>query len=402
MELRVRLERLAHGMSQELEHNILPFWLRLEDRDHGGHYGAMDLSGRIEPRSPKAAVFVSRLLWTLSQVGSAKGDQACLAQASRTKRFLLDHVRDRQHGGFFWSVSHEGSPLEADKHVYAQAFSIYALSAHARATADAESLAAAQELFALIEERSRQPGGGYGEAFDREWRPIENRRLAPHGGVGTLTSNTHLHLIEAYTALAEAWADARPFTALRKLVVLFLESFLAAGGTHSHQTLSPRLEPYPGPASSGHDIEISWLIEAAGDVLADGELSGRLRAASAGLAAFAAQNGQARDGGWFTAGLNGSPVGVYREAWAQAEAVVGLVNAATRGNLPEMMDRAEATWTFIVRLMIDRAGGDWFEAVNKLGQPRPNGPKVGPWKDPYHQARACLEIARRSRLLQSN
>ncbi len=391
-----RIGRLAQVLSAHLAGGIMPFWLRLEDPVHGGHYGRVDLSGRIDRRAPKPAVYVARLLWTLSEVGRARSDEACLAQAARTKQFLLDRLRDPEHGGLFWSVTADGRPRSTDKHVYAQAFGIYGLSAHAVALGDAGSLAAARELFALLEARARQADGTYAEAFDRAWQPIKNQRLAPGGDIGTRTANAHLHLIEAYTALLRARPDAAPRAALRDLLSLFLERFVAADGTHTHQFLNARLEPQPGPISCGHDIEASWLIEAAGDALGDASLSDRLRAASAQLAAGAASHGQGSDGGWFTAAGGERGTGGDRVSWVQAEAVVGLVNAAVRGGKSEFMDRAEATWAFVERVMIDRAGGDWFEAVDGENRPLPERPKAGPWKDPYHPARACLEIARRA------
>jgi mannobiose 2-epimerase len=190
-------------MRTELRDNILPFWLRLEDPLHGGHFAGMDLAGRIDRRAPKSTVFVSRLLWTLSSVTGVFEREVCLAQAAHTRRFLLDRLRDAQDGAFFWSATREGRPLQTDKHLYAQAFAIYALSAHARATGDEESLAAAKDLFALIEARAREKGAGYGEAFDSRWRPIDNSRLGCRV-IGARTSNSHLHLIEAYTGLLRA------------------------------------------------------------------------------------------------------------------------------------------------------------------------------------------------------
>ncbi len=383
-----RIQELARRMARQLHGNILPFWLRLEDRAHGGHYGLMDAAGRLDRAAPKAAVFVSRLLWTLATAGAATGDERCLAQAGRTKAFLLRHLVDPAQGGVFWSVTHDGQPLETDKHAYAQAFAIYGLSAYAAATGDAAALAAAQAVFADVERHARQPGGEYREAFDADWRPVPNRRLAPQGDIDTLTANTHLHLIEAYTGLARAWPAPAPRAALRGLVEFFVARFLADDGSHSHPLLDGDLRPLAKRISYSHDIELSWLIEAAGDVLGDGSLARRLRAASARLAAFAAAHGQDADGGWSTdSALRGRGT---RHWWVQAEAMLGMLNAVRRGGPAQMLDRAEATWAFVERVVVDQVGGDWFGGVDRMGQPDPTLVKVGPWKDCYHQARACL------------
>jgi mannobiose 2-epimerase len=394
-----RLRRLSGAMSAELEGGILPFWLKLEDAAHGAHYARMDLAGRIDRRAPKPTVFVSRLLWALSASARALSCETCLAQAERTKRFLLDRLRDPDDGAFCWSAAHDGRPLEGDKHVYAQAFAIYGLAAHALATGDEESLAAAHRLFALLEARARQADGSYGEAFDATWRPLPNRRVAPAGVDAARTMNTHLHLIEAFAGLLRVRADPSVKTALHGLLELFLGSFLASTGAHGYPALDSRLRPLAAPISWGHDIEASWLIEAAGDELGDPKLSGRLRAAAASLAGAAAAGGQCPDGGWIT---EAGRTGAGRVWWVQAEAVLGLVNAALRGGNSSMMDRAEASWAFIERCVVDRKGGEWFQAVDGVGRPVREELKVGPWKDPYHQVRACLEVATRLQRLETD
>lgn len=392
--MKERLKRLAQSMRAELRDNILPFWLRLEDRLHGGHFAGMDPAGRVDRGAPKSTVFVSRLLWTLSSVAGALEHDLCLAQAAHTRRFLLDRLRDRQDGAFFWSASREGRPLRTDKHLYAQAFAIYALSAHARATGDGESLAAAKDLFGLIEARAREPAAGYGEAFDSRWRPIDNSRVGCRG-IGTRTANSHLHLIEAYTGLLRAWPDSPPRAALGDLLRLFVERFLAGDGTHTHCCLDNRLRPVPGPISYGHDIEASWLLTDAAEALGEADLTARLVSVAKTLANSAA-GGQCEDGGWVSERRSHGAPHPYRLWWVQAEAVVGLVNAAILEDDLRAMARAEATWAFIERAMIDRVGGEWYHSVDRHGHPDPKQAKVGPWKEPYHQSRACLEIMRRA------
>ena len=41
----------------------------------------------------------------------------------------------------------------------------------------------------------------------------------------------------------------------------------------------------------------------------------------------------------------------------------------------------------------DHEQGDWYAAIDPDG--RIDGTKAGPWRGPYHAARACLEIIRR-------
>jgi mannobiose 2-epimerase len=177
---------------------------------------------------------------------------------------------------------------------------------------------------------------------------------------------------------------------------LFVERFLAGNGTHTHSYLDSRLRPLPGPISYGHGIEASWLLTDAVDSLGETELAARLIPVARALAEAAAAEGQGEDGGWMAERTSRGAPNAYRVWWVQAEAVVGLVNAAILDGDPRMMARAEATWAFINHAQIDRAGGEWYHRVDRQGRPDPKQVKVSPWKEPYHQARACLEIMRRA------
>ena len=439
-----RLAALARQANDELVNRIVPFWLALEDKKHGGHFSSVDFNGRIDQNEKKTAVFVARLLFFFSEVYRVIGHPEAAVQAARTKRFLLDRLEDRVHGGLFWSVTANGQPCEVEKHLYAQAFGIYGLSAYARAFADAEAAEAALRIFRVIAERAF---GRYGftEFFDRSWReaiscPKPSRKLrvfkplrvsiravvgrkaataarrvfsatAERAGrygvpskqprssmlqLAPRTMNTHLHALEALTLLAALDLDSEPTMMLATLVRLVLDHFLSADKTHSHALLTEQLEPLPGPTSFGHDIEACWLIEKAAEAFADHGIRTRARAAVATLARATIAAAQMDDGSFILeCQADGTP-DPWRVWWVQAEALVGLVNEAEQGGMPDGLARAERLWDYIAAHMRDPAG-DWYFRVGPTGVPDRTMRKVEPWKEPYHQARACMELIERAR-----
>lgn len=392
----LRLAALGKAARNALEDDLLPFWHRMEDRAHGGHFAAMSHDGVVDRKGPKSTVFVARILWTISEAGRSLGSASSIEQARHAARFLLDRLADRETGGFFWSVTHDGRPQETDKHLYAHAFAIYGLSAFAAATGSAEAHDAAVETFGLIEDRARTARSGYREAFDRLWRPIDNGRLAPGHAGAARTMNSHLHLLEAYTALAALTGEETHRSALADLLDLILRRFLAPGGTHAFSMLDDKLSPLAGPISMGHDIETAWLIDAAADVVGDAALSGRTRTASDALIRSASEFGYCGGRGFLTERGPDGTVDPWRVWWVQAEAVVGFVNAFQRTGDEAMLARAEVIWDYAERVMRDRRLGEWHWRVDATGRPDHRKPKVEPWKEPYHQARACLELMRRS------
>jgi len=45
--------------------------------------------------------------------------------------------------------------------------------------------------------------------------------------------------------------------------------------------------------------------------------------------------------------------------------------------------------------MLDRTLGEWYWGVNADHSPMKEREKVGMWKCPYHNSRACIEIIQR-------
>jgi cellobiose epimerase len=82
--------------------------------------------------------------------------------------------------------------------------------------------------------------------------------------------------------------------------------------------------------------------------------------------------------------------------WPQAEAVVGFLNAYQLSADPTLLDAALHSWSFIQERIVDAEGGEWFFRVSQTGEPYREEDKVGLWKCPYHNARACLEVLHRT------
>lgn len=69
-----------------------------------------------------------------------------------------------------------------------------------------EALQYANKIFGLIENLGfDQVINAYKEEFDREWNELPNEKLSENGVIASITTNTHLHVLEAYTNLYKAF-----------------------------------------------------------------------------------------------------------------------------------------------------------------------------------------------------
>ena len=387
--LRAELER-------ELTQRILPFWMeRAVDERHGGFVGLIPEDGVPRADAPKGGVLNARILWTFSAALRVLGDCRYRAPADRAAAYFRAHFLDPVHGGAYWMVDAAGRPADDRKHVYAQAFAIYALSEHARATGDEGSLRDAVALFRLVEEHARDgASGGYQEAFGRDWVPLDDVRLSEEDAPERKSMNTHLHLLEAYTNLYRARPDGLLRRRLAELVELFLGTIVGPSG-HVCPFFDEDWTPKSSAVSYGHDIETSWLLLEAADVLDDAETRERVRELSVRMADAVLVAGYDPAGGLYTGGGPGGVTDTDKEWWPQAEAIVGFVSAYQVTGRDDFLEAARRTWAFTERHLLDRERGEWHRRVAADGTLRRGHEKVGPWKCPYHNGRACLEIVTR-------
>jgi mannobiose 2-epimerase len=391
---------LRDVIEDELRANLLPFWRqRGPDAATGGFVAEMDNDGGVRADAPRGLVLNARLLWTFAAAWRALGDDRDRELARRAYAVLDGHFLDREHGGYHWRVDRDGRPLPGTKKTYGQAFAVYALAEYHLATGDAGALAAARRTFELVERHAHdERHGGYLEARAADWSPTSELRLGDGDMIAPKSMNTHLHVLEAYTALYRAWPDATVAARLRELIELFATRIVAGDGgnrVHLRHFFDEAWTPRPDVYTYGHDIEATWLLAEAARALGDARLEASVAEATRPLAAAVLAEGLDGDGALAYAGRAGAVVDGTRDWWCQAEAVVGFWNAWEATGERAYADAAVGVWRFVARAMVDREGGEWFWRVRADGSVDRAMPKVSEWKCPYHTVRMCLEMRRR-------
>jgi mannobiose 2-epimerase len=403
MEPGSRIGALARAMERDLRDNVLPFWTeRAPDERHGGFLGWIGDDLTVDPAAPKGGVLNSRILWTFAAAFRRFGEPAHLDLARRALAFLRDRFWDETHGGVLWMLDAEGRPLSDRKQTYNLAFAIYGLAEYARATGEAEARDRAVRLYRAVEEHAADRArGGYWEARSRDWGPLADVRLSERDRNSPKSMNTHLHVMEAYTNLLRVWDDPGLRARLGSLVALHLERIVDPRSGHLRLFFDEEWRPLDAAASFGHDIEASWLLVEAAEAVGEAPLGDDARRAAARLARVALEEGLDREhGGLFAERAADGTLDGEKHWWMQAEAVVGFLDAWERSGDPAFLDAAEAVWRFVDRFLVDRVHGEWRWRVRGDGGVIPGLPKVEPWKCPYHNSRAALEVMSRAERLE--
>lgn len=391
-------------MERELLENILPFWTRHTiDRHNGGFYGAVSCDLEVDREAPRAAVINARILWTFS-AACRLGYVQYREMADWAYDYLLDKFWDREHGGIYWMLDYQGHPISDRKQIYGQAFAIYGLAEYFRATGKPESLERAKQLYRLIEGHSLDPVcGGYIEACSRDWGALTDMRLSEKDLNCPKSMNTHLHVMEAYTNLLRVWNDPALQASQKGLLEVTLDRILDNATGHFKLFFDARWNSLTDHISFGHDIEGSWLLTEAAEVLGDPGLSERARAAALKMARVAADEGLDQDGSLFyEANSKGELVDPNKHWWAQAEAVVGFYNAYQLSGDERFREHACRAWQYIEDKVVDRVHGEWHAKLTPGGRPYTaeedrDACLAGPWKCPYHNSRVCFEMLERLR-----
>ena len=391
------LIKLKDEFKQELVENILHYWLNNTiDEINGGFVGTINCINIPQYDDPKGGILHSRILWTFSAAYKTFGNEEYKVAADRAYEYLKEHFIDKEHGGTFWLVDANGNPFDDRKHVYAQAFSIYSLAEYYLAVKDEEALNHAIDLYNLIEKHAAEnENGGYFEAFSREWKLIEDVRLSDKDKNEPKSMNTHLHILEGYTNLYRAWPNAQLKVHLTTLVHIFIDNIVNESSTSMINFMDLDWTPKSDIISFGHDIETTWLLCEAVNLLDDKDLINKANSIAISVADSVISNGIDKDGGLLNEANSSGVIDTDKDWWPQAEAVIGFLNAYEIAGKKEFLQASYDSWSFIKSCLIDYTYGEWYEKVNKEGEPYKEMDKVRLWKGPYHNGRAALEVIER-------
>jgi mannobiose 2-epimerase len=396
---------LAQRIRDHLFDHILPFWCGPAlDQEQGGWLAWLSNDLKADRSQPKGLIVNSRILWAFSAAHRARPEPLYRKMAERAYEVVYHRFWDTQHGGAFWRLDGAGRVLDDSKKCYGQAFYIYALAEYHRAFGAPAAFQRAMELFHLLERHAHDPKhGGYWEVLQRDWSEAAGARLSDKDMAEKKSMNNHLHVLEAYTNLRRVWEDARLEQRLRELLSLFEERILDPRTFHLQHFFDETWRVRSDTYTFGHDIEGSWLLCEAAEVLKDPTLLGRFQTLAMRMAETALREGIDTDGAMRYEGKAGGIVDGGKECWPQAEALVGFINACQISSDRRYLEAAGRVWEFIDQRLADRRYGEWFWRIAPGGQLDPSLPKVSEWKGPYHGTRACLEaMCRLARLAALN
>lgn len=383
-------------LSKELD-SILQFWINSTlDHVNGGFIGRINQAGEPDATADKGAVLNARILWSFSAAFNLTGDGIYLQHAERAFIYINRYFIDPEFGGVYWSVNYSGAKKNSKKQVYATAFTIYGLAEYYRATRIGHVLETAVSLYKILVEKSLdQQYGGYFEAFAENWSPIADLRLSDKDENEQKSMNTHLHVLEAYANLYSIWPDKELKNEIERLLGYFYDHIIDHKLSTQILFFNEEWKPRSKTISYGHDIEASWLLLEAAHIIGGADLIKKFRELAVKLA-FKVMSGLDSDGG-LNYELEPEDNKLIKEKhwWVQAEAMIGFFNAWEISKDSLFLNASLKSWEFTKANILDKKGGEWFWGINSGGSVMSGQDKVGIWKCPYHNSRACIELIRR-------
>jgi mannose/cellobiose epimerase-like protein (N-acyl-D-glucosamine 2-epimerase family) len=313
---------LAAALRDHFAHVVLPIWRGPGfNTTLGLPYEAVAADGRTPlPVVRYRAMACARQLFVFALAGE-------MEHAQRLFESLVHRFEDSTHGGWFYSVDAQGTPLDTTKDLYTHAFVVFACAEYAARSGNRDALDVVYRASSLIETRFAAGDGLFHAALAADFSST--------GGVPL--QNPLMHLTEAWLAAREATQDSAFDTLLTRLGDAIARTFVhAPTGCIAELPIGSTdnwLEP-------GHQFEWFWLVQRAGDVLAGSSLPEAMERAFL----FAHERGVDAKTGGVHASLDesGGVKDATQRIWAQTEYLRALAvhgDASVRAVLPRQIGR---------------------------------------------------------------
>ena len=392
------LSEHARNFQKQLREKILPYWHDTTlDRQHGGFLLADDLKGRGQARD-KQLVSQARMVWAFAHAhlnGYSDSERDYLGAARGGYRFLLDHFRDREHGGYYWKTDLAGRPIHDCKFLYGQAFVIYALVEYQRASGDAAALDHALALYGDLQRHLHDPAhGGWLEHTEADWTPLKPGDPRNEVEVvGYKSANAHLHWMEALAELYEVSRHPAVRGSLEESLRINQQYFypVAAGRScfHRHPDWSEVTDPRSAGLSYGHNVEFAWLMIRAQQVLGREPSWEHFH----GHLEHALEHGTDLErGGLYSRGVGDEPADDTTKVWwSQAEMLAALADGLQHRPGPRYHEALVKLIEFVLAYQVDPRDGIWLDTVAADGTHLRTG-KAHNWKTAYHDVRAIQKF----------
>lgn len=364
---------------------VLPFWERSIDREHGGFITEIDARGERHGGGEKHLVMQTRMIYSYSLGYRLTQSPVYLENARQGVVFFREHFYDAECGGWFRTTSRAGEPINREKWPYGIAFAVYALADFYRASGDVEALRLAVETFELHWEKARDAErGGIAWNLARDWSPLDP----------TKRIDSMLHTMEAASSLLAATGEPRYLACLDELCATIVRCTYDPVHGCTHEWFNPdwteAFDRSRGLINYGHIAEAAWFTSAVAAYTGDTALRDFGRT----LLSFVLRHGWDQlHGGIYSYGHpDGWPVDPNKVWWMQAELLGGLSLAYRQTGDVLYREWLGALARFIFGHQRDATLGEWNATVYADGTVH-DGRKGSPSKAAYHVAQALHHAA---------
>jgi len=369
---------------QHLSERYIPFWRSMHD-SRGGFFGA-HANGVIEKDAPKGTTMHLKMLWFFSRAFQAFKDPSLKAIADHAYRYVVEKMIDPMYGGFYYTLRHDGHPLDLTKHANVSACGLYAFTAYFEITRDYSVLKNAFDCFNTLEFRCKRELG-YHEQFDGKFMPTANTKMCDTPNA-TRHLKTMLQILEAYTDFYFCTKSDTVRGALDYVYQLLKYRVFIEDTGSFDVFMDNDLDTEYEIVDAGLNMHGSWVLTNAAVAL--GTLVREDVAVVKKLVDKALE--ECFDGKAMGYRRYAKKIDDDRLSWVQAEAIVGLLNIFSLTKQESYLDKAKTVWHFAKNNLI--VNGGWYWGKTKAGK-LIDKPLSSDLRGPYHEGRMLLEILKR-------
>ena len=236
-------------VQQHFLQTIIPVWLGPGWNAHLSlPYEAVDASHTPLPPQRYRAMACARQLFVFSSLIGHPSVTDAAPRAAALFRSLQRHFHDAEHGGWFYSIDPQGTPLDRRKDLYTHAFIIFACAHYWAKVREPLVESVLNAALNVVAERFADHDGLYEAVLEEDWTSLASGPL----------QNPLMHLAEAFLATVEVREDSATLDALHRLADAMQRRFVDV--EHGVMLEKP-LDAVDNWYEPGHQFEWFFLLD---------------------------------------------------------------------------------------------------------------------------------------------